>query len=56
VIRAIDVESRKVQLDLPAGDSVTLKVSQDLDLAGVKVGQKVIATHTKAVAIELTKP
>jgi len=46
VIRAIDEESRKVQLDLPAGDSVTLKVS----------GEKVIATHTQAVAIELTKP
>jgi len=56
VIRAIDAEARKVQLDLPAGDSVTLKVSEDVDLAGVKVGEKVIATHTQAVAIELTKP
>ena len=56
VIRAIDKDSRKVQLELPAGDSVTLRVSEDLDLAGVQVGEKVIATHTQAVAIELTKP
>jgi Cu/Ag efflux protein CusF len=56
VIRAIDEESRKVQLDVPAGYSVTLRVSEDVDLAGVQVGEKVIATHTQAVAIELTKP
>ena len=56
VIRAIDEESRKVQLDLPAGDSVTLRVSEEVDLTGVKVGEKVIATHTQALAIELKKP
>ena len=56
VIRAIDEESRKVQLDVPAGYSVTLNVSEDVDLAGVKVGQNVVVTHTKAFAIELTKP
>jgi hypothetical protein len=56
VIRAVDKESRRVQLDVPAGYRVTLKVGADVDLEGVQVGEKVIATHTEALAIELTKP
>ena len=56
IVRAIDRENRIVTLDVPAGGLVALDVDESVDLANVKIGEKVIATHTQALAIQITHP
>jgi len=56
VVRAVDPEARRVTLELPSGESVALRAGKGVDLARVKVGEEVVATHTEALAITISKP
>jgi hypothetical protein len=56
VVRAVDQGRRTVTLDLPSGYLMTLPVDKSVDLLKVKIGTKVVATYTEAVAITLTRP
>ena len=56
VVRAVDVDARLVTLELPTGENVTLRAGKGVDLARVKVGEEVVATHTEALAIRISKP
>lgn len=49
----VDVEARKVTLDVPAGGQRVLKVREDVDLARLKVGEQVSVTLTEALAITI---
>ncbi len=56
VVLDVDAEARIVTLDVPERGRVELKVREGVDLTNVKVGEQVVATHTTALAIEITPP
>lgn len=56
VVRAVDADARLVTLELPGGELVALRAGKGVDLARVKVGEEVVATHTEALAITISKP
>ncbi len=56
-VEAIDYKSRTVTLKGPKGKSRTFKVDKSArDMEKVKVGDQVVARHTVAVAISVSKP
>ena len=54
-ILAIDPQSRTVVLQFPDGTK-KVKVGNDVDLTGVKVGEDVTARLTQSLAIKVEKP
>ena len=56
VLRSVDAEPRRVMLEVPAGDLVALRVDDAIDLRKLDIGEKVVATHTEAIAITLVFP
>ena len=55
VIAAIDKESELVTLKGPKGDTKTVKVRDPANLERVVVGDKVLITHTTAIAVVVTE-
>jgi Cu/Ag efflux protein CusF len=54
-ITSVDQSTRKVTLTSPDGRSMTVKAAPDIDLAAVKVGDRVAATVTEELAVYLRK-
>ncbi len=55
VVKAVDVKTRSVTLDVPSGGERTLKVGEGIDLEKVKTGEQVSVTLTRALAISIDK-
>jgi hypothetical protein len=55
-IQAIDTSKRTVTLMGPAGNTVTLKVSPDVDLTNVQAGDNVVVRYTEALALLVEAP
>ena len=55
-ISAIDPAKRKVTLELPDGSMKTVKVSKQVDLSRVSVGDNVTVEHTEAIAVTVGTP
>jgi len=56
-VEAVDYKSRRVTLKGPKGKSRTFRVDKSArDMEKVKVGDQVVARHTVAVAISVSKP
>ena len=55
VVTAVDVETRRVTLDVPSGGERVLKVGGGIDLERVKIGEQVSLTLTRALAISIEK-
>ena len=55
VVKAVDLETRSVTLDVPAGGERTLKVGEAIDLEKVKLGEQVSVTLTRALAISIDR-
>ncbi len=55
VVKAVDVKTRSVTLDVPQGGERTLKVGEGIDLERVKTGEQVSVTLTRALAISIDK-
>jgi hypothetical protein len=55
VVKAVDVKTRSVTLDVPSGGERTLKVGEGIDLERVKIGEQVSVTLTRALAISIDK-
>jgi len=53
VVKAVDLETRSVTLDVPEGGERTLKAGEAIDLEKVKVGEQVSVTLTRALAISI---
>jgi Cu/Ag efflux protein CusF len=53
VVKAVDLETRSVTLDVPEGGERTLKAGAAIDLEKVKVGEQVSVTLTRALAISI---
>jgi hypothetical protein len=54
-VTAVNPAKRKVTLQFDTGKPETLKVSKDIDLSNVQVGDQVVAVVTEGVAITVTK-
>jgi predicted RecA/RadA family phage recombinase len=55
VIEAIDKETEMVTLKGPDGNSTTVKARNPANLEKIAVGDKVLITHTTAVAVSVTE-
>ncbi|MEE9607833.1 MAG: hypothetical protein V3U03_08840 [Myxococcota bacterium] len=55
VVKAVDLKTRSVTLDVPSGGERTLKVGDGIDLERVKTGEQVSVTLTRALAISIDK-
>lgn len=55
-IKAIDRATRKVTLEFPDGETMTVEAAGQTDLSGVKPGKKVSIEHTQAVAVAVGGP
>lgn len=55
VVKAVDLKTRSVTLDVPSGGERTLKVGEGIDLERVKTGEQVSVTLTRALAISIDK-
>jgi hypothetical protein len=55
VVKAVDVKTRSVTLDVPSGGERTLKVGEGIDLERVKTGEQVSVTLTRALAISIDR-
>jgi hypothetical protein len=55
-IQAIDTTKRTVTLMGPAGNTVTLKVSPDIDLTKLQAGDNVVVRYTEALALLVEAP
>lgn len=55
-VAAMDREKRMVTLIDPAGQTKSVKVSKNVNLHNVKLGDDVVALHTEAMAVSVEKP
>ncbi|MBW2281536.1 MAG: hypothetical protein JRG82_12410 [Deltaproteobacteria bacterium] len=55
VVKAVDIETRQVTLDVPAGGERTIKVGEAVNIERVKVGEQVSVVLTRALAISIDK-
>lgn len=55
-IVALDLETHTAVIREHTGDLRTIRVSDRMNLDGIKVGDKVVMRHTKAVAISVENP
>lgn len=55
VVKAVDIEKRKVTLDVPGGGERTLKLAKDVEVEKIKVGEQVSVVLTRALAITIDK-
>ncbi|HEX6689955.1 MAG TPA: hypothetical protein VF110_02300 [Burkholderiales bacterium] len=53
VIDAIDYTRRQVAVRGPKGNVLALKVADDVKLDGLSAGDRIVVTHTEALAIEM---
>ena len=53
VIDAIDYTRRQVAVRGPKGNVLALKVADDAKLDGLSAGDRIVVTHTEALAIEM---
>ena len=54
---SIDKENRRVELKGPEGNVVSIKVKPEIgDLDKIKVGDKIRARYTEAVAVSVQSP
>jgi len=56
VLRSVDTGRRSLKLEVPAGDFVAFRVDEAVDLGAHDVGERVVVTHTEAIATKLTQP
>jgi len=52
VIDAIDFTNRYVAIRGPGGNSVALKVADDVKLEALSAGDRIVVTYTEALAVE----
>jgi hypothetical protein len=55
VVKAVDLKTRSVTLDVPSGGERILKAGEAIDLERVKTGEQVSVTLTRALAISIDK-
>jgi hypothetical protein len=55
-VTAVDVKKRKVTLQLPDGKSKTVKVSKNVDLSQVILGENVTVVVGEGIAVSVTAP
>jgi Cu/Ag efflux protein CusF len=53
VVDAVDYTSRYVAVRGPKGNVLALKVADDVKLEGLSAGDRIVVTHTEALAIEM---
>ncbi|MDF7807463.1 hypothetical protein P4E94_08440 [Pontiellaceae bacterium B12219] len=56
VVTSVDVKKRKVSLELPDGESKTVKVGKNVDLSQVVVGENLTVVIGEGLAVSVTAP